>query len=107
MGKNPAGKWPHYALENLEDSLYRLKELERKASRVQDAVVLGDAVTALRDLSDVRVLALEVVDNLVRSRIGKYKQQETPQGKASPAWNATTDEQAAQAIAQVMATRRQ
>jgi hypothetical protein len=101
MGR-PAEKWPTYALENLEDSLYRLKELERKASAVQDAIVLGDVPAALRDLSDVRVLALECVENLVRSRIGKYKQQE----KASQKWNRSTEEKAAQAVNQVMATRR-
>ena len=100
MGR-PAGKWPHYALENLEDSLYRLKQLERKASQVQDAIVLGDAASALRDLSDVRVLALECVENLVRSRIGKYQQQEI-----APKWTRPTEEQATQAISQVMATRR-
>lgn len=100
MGNNPAGKWPHYALENLEDSLYRLKELEQKASQAQDAIVLGDVPTALRALSDVRVEALKCVENLVRSRIGKYEQQER-----SPKWK-PTEEKAAQAIAQVVATRR-
>lgn len=99
--KRAAEKWPTYALENLEDSLYRLKELERKASSAQDAIVLGDAVAALRNLSDVRVLALECVENLVRSRIGKYKQQE-----ATPRWQAT-DATTAQAVEQVLATRRQ
>lgn len=103
MGR-PAEKWPTYALENLEDSLYRLKEIERKASKVQDAIVLGDTTAALRDLSDVRVLALECVENLVRSRIGKYKQQEKAQEQ--PRWNQSED-QAAQAITQVLATRRQ
>jgi hypothetical protein len=102
MGR-PAKKWPHFALENLEDSVYRLKELERKASAVQDAIVLGDAVSALRDLSDVRVLALECVDNLVRARIGKYRQQDE---QKEPQWT-RADDQAAQAITQVLATRRQ
>jgi hypothetical protein len=100
MGR-PAEKWPTYALENLEDSLFKLKQLEKKASVVQDAIVLGDDTVALRELSDVRVLALECVENLVRSRIGKYKQQE----KVSR-WNKPTTDQATQAVAQVMATRR-
>lgn len=100
MGR-PAEKWPTYALENLEDSLYKLKQLEQKAEQVQDAIVLGDDVMALRELSDVRVLALECVENLVRSRIGKYKQQE----KASQ-WNKPATDQTAQAVAQVVASRR-
>lgn len=100
MGR-PAEKWPHYALENLEDSVYRLKQLESLASQVQDAIVLGDAVKALRDLSDVRVLALECVDNLVRSRIGKYKQQE-----AASQWNRPGEEKATREVTQVIATRR-
>lgn len=100
MGR-PAEKWPTYALENLEDSLYRLKQLEKKAAAAQDAIVLGDDATALRDLSDVRVLALECVENLVRSRIGKYQQQE----RASR-WNKPTADQSAEAVAQAMATRR-
>lgn len=97
MGR-PAEKWPTYALENLEDSLHKLKQLERKASEVEDAIVLGEDVVAMRALSDVRVLALECVENLVRSRIGKYKQQERP-----AQWNNSSTDQAVQ---QVMATRR-
>jgi hypothetical protein len=99
MGR-PAGKWPHFALENLEDSLYRLKELEDKASKAQDAIIVGDSEGALRHLSDVRVEALKCVENLVRSRIGKYEQQER-----SPRWK-PTEERTAQAVNQVMATRR-
>jgi hypothetical protein len=94
-------KWPHYALENLEDSLYRLKELERKLSAAQDAIVLGSDAVALKDLSDARVLALECVDNLVRSRIGKYQQQEK-----TPRWTRPEDAQAMEAVAQVVAIRR-
>ncbi len=100
MGR-PAEKWPTYALENLEDSLYRLKQLERKANAIQDAILVGDDAAALKDLSDVRVLALECVENLVRSRIGKYQQQEK-----APRWNKPATDQTAQAVAQVMATRR-
>lgn len=101
MGR-PAGKWPAYALENLEDSLYRLKELERKASHIQDAIVLGNTAEALRDLSDVRVMALECVDNLVRARIGKYQQQEK-----SARWNrpAGTQDTATEAVTRAVAIR--
>jgi hypothetical protein len=102
MGR-PAKKWPHFALQQLENTVVRLKELERKTSKAQDAIVLGDATTAMRDLSDVRVMALECVAELVRSRIGKYEQE----GKASQSWTQTTDEQSVQAVEQVMATRRQ
>lgn len=100
MGR-PAEKWPTYALENLEDSLYRLKQLERKADAVQDAILLGDDAAALKGLSDVRVMALECVDNLVRARIGKYQQQER-----SPKWQRPAEDKAAEAVTQVMATRR-
>lgn len=102
MGR-PAGKWPTYALENLEASVDGLKELERKARQVQDAIVLGNTAEALRDLGDVRVMALKCVDNLVRARIGKYQQQE----KAAQ-WNkpAATEDKAAEAVMQVMAVRR-
>lgn len=108
MGR-PAEKWPTYALENLEDSLYKLKQLEEKAEQVQDAIVLGDDLLALRELSDVRVLALECVENLVRSRIGKYKQQEKATRSSQTersSWNKPTADQTAQAVAQVVATRR-
>jgi hypothetical protein len=100
MGR-PTEKWPHYALENLEDSLHRLKELERKLNAAQDAIVLGDDVLALKDLSDARVLALECVDNLVRSRIGKYQQQEK-----TPRWTRPAEEKAMETVAQVVAIRR-
>lgn len=100
MGR-PAEKWPTYALENLEDSLYKLKQLEQKASAVQEAIVLGDDAMALLGLSDVRVLALECVENLVRSRIGKYKQQEK-----APKWQKPAADQVTRAIEQVVAIRR-
>lgn len=97
----PAKGWPNYALENLEDSIYRLKQLEREASRVQDEILLGNNAAAIKGLSDVRVMALECIDNLVRARIGKYQQQEK-----APRWTRPTDEQAVEAVVQVMATRR-
>lgn len=100
MGR-PAEKWPTYALENLEDSLHKLKQLERMAAAVEDAIVLGEDLAALRGLSDVRVLALECVENLVRSRIGKYQQQQR-----KPKWSNSATDQATQEVVQVMATRR-
>jgi hypothetical protein len=100
MGR-PAEKWPTYALENLEDSVYRLKELERKLNAAQDAVLSGNDAVALKDLSDARVLALECVDNLVRSRIGKYQQQEK-----TPRWTRPAEEKAMETVAQVVAIRR-
>lgn len=98
----PAEKWPTYAMENLEDSLYRLKQLERRADAAQDAILAGNDAVALKALSDARVLALECVDNLVRSRIGKYQQQE----KGAPRWKRPMEEEAAHSVTQVMATRR-
>lgn len=81
-----------------------LKELERKTKAIQDAIVLGDTVTAMRDLSDVRVKALECVDHLVRARIGKYQQREKATAWNRPAVN--EDKTAAQAVTQVMTLRR-
>lgn len=100
MGRD-GQKWPTYALENLEDSLYRLKQLERKLNAAQDAVLGGDDAVALKDMSDARVLALECVDNLVRSRAGKYQQQEK-----APRWTRPAEEKAMEAVAKVAAIRR-
>lgn len=100
MGQRPR-KWPTYALAELEKTLVTLKQLEKKASTVEDAIVLGNDLVALRELSDVRVLALECVANLVSSRIGKYEQE----GEARQ-WNKPTADQTAQAVAQVVASRR-
>lgn len=98
MGK-PVERWPTYAKENAEDSIYRLKQLEKLAAQIQDAIVLGDAPVALRDLSEVRVLALQCVDNLVRAQLGKYQQQER-----QPQWS--RPEATQEAVAKVVATRR-
>jgi predicted RNase H-like nuclease len=84
MGR-PAEKWPTYALENLEDSLHKLKQADAALVKAQDALLAGDDLAVLRALSDARVLGLETVDNLVRSRIGKYKQQERPAQWKRPA----------------------
>lgn len=102
MGR-PLGKWPTYALENLEATVDGLKELERKAKAIQDAIVLGNSAEALRDLSDVRVMALECVDHLVRARIGKYQQREQASQWSKPA---AVEDKAAAAVTQVMAIRR-
>jgi hypothetical protein len=96
MGR-PAGKWPHYALENLEDSVYRLKKIERVLAQAMEAI--EDAAT-LRALSDARVQTLECVDTLMRSRTGNYKQQE-----AAPQWQ-PVDDKTAEAVARVVAIRR-
>jgi hypothetical protein len=87
MGR-PAEKWPTYALENLEDSLFKLKQADAALVKAQDALLAGDDLAVLRALSDARVLGLETVDNLVRSRIGKYKQQE----RATAQWNRPAEE---------------
>lgn len=97
MGK-PVGKWPTYALENLEDSKYRLKQLLKLAEQIQNAIVTGDDLTALRDLSDVRALAFESLDNLVRAETGNYQQQEK-----APKWKRP---EATEIVAKVVATRR-
>ncbi len=98
MGR-PAEKWPTYALENLEATVDRLKELERAARAAQDALVAGNALSASSQMADVRVMALECVDHLVRARIGKYTQQEKAQRWQRP-------EQTAAAVTQVIASRR-
>lgn len=102
MGR-PHGKWPTYALGSLERTVDELKELERAARAIQDSIVSGDSAAALRDLSDVRVMALQCVDNLVQARIGKYQQQ----GQAAQ-WSkpVATEDKVTQTVAQVMATRR-
>lgn len=99
MGR-PAEKWPTYALENLEAAVDRLKELEKKAKGAQDALVAGKALEASSQMGDVRVMALECVDDLVRARIGKYKQQEK-----APQWN-RPEVKAAEAVTQVVTARR-
>lgn len=99
MGR-PAEKWPTYALENLESAVDRLKKLEAAAKSAQDALLAGHALEASNRMGDVRVMALECVDDLVRARIGKYTQQEK-----APRWK-RPEEQAATAVTQVMATRR-
>lgn len=101
MGTHQPKKWPTYALETLENTVDRLKELEQKASLIEDAILSGNDLSAIRELSEVRVMALKMVAELVQSRIGKYDQK----GKAAPTWNLTTDEKTA--VAQVVATRRQ
>lgn len=99
MGR-PAKKWPTYALENLEDSVYRLKQLEVLASMAQEAIAVGDAAMAQKHLGNVRAEALKCVDNLMRSRTGNYQQQET-----APQWR-PVEEKTAEAVARVVAIRR-
>lgn len=100
MGRPPK-KWPTFALENLEDSLFKLKELEAKADAAEVAVVMGDNVVAMRELSEIRSLALKCLENLVRSRAGEYEQQQR-----EPKWSKPTNDQTAKAVQRVMATRR-
>lgn len=97
-------RWPSKALAEWEKTVDELKELERKARAIQDALVLGNTAEALRDLSDVRVMALECVSNLVRARIGKYEQQQ----KEAPRWNQpeTIEKKSTEAVVQVMTLRR-
>lgn len=102
MGR-PLKKWPTHALANLERSVDRLKEITAKAEAAEDAIVLGDSVLAMRQLSDVRATAIEIVKDLVLSRAGQYERQET-----APLWTQPIEEKATvKAVAQVVATRHQ
>lgn len=94
--------WPSKALGELERTVDGLKALERKTKAIQDSIVLGNMAEAMRDLSDVRVMALECVSNLVQARIGKYQQEQTSQ------WSkpVVSEDKAVAAVTQVMATRR-
>lgn len=98
MGR-PAERWPTKALDTLERTVDRLKGLEKAAKAAQDALVAGNALAASGQMGDVRVMALECVDDLVRARIGKYQQNEAQR------WQ-RPEQAAAVAVTQVVAARR-
>lgn len=76
MGR-PLKKWPTYALDSLERTLYELQEIERAARLVQLAIAEDDADNALILLSDVRVWSRRCVEHLVRARSGNYDKSES------------------------------
>ena len=72
MGR-PAERWPTYALENLEKTLYELKQLERVLDSAQDAILLGndaagDEVTAMHLLAEAKAANQEAVAFAERAR---------------------------------------
>lgn len=101
MGR-PDKPWPPKALGVLEASVDRLKEIEKALDEAEAALVIGDNLTAMKQLSDSRVKALKVVAGLVQSRLGKYEQENSPQ------WNppAAVEKQTAKEVAQVLTLRR-
>jgi hypothetical protein len=68
----PLKKWPTYALDSLERTLYELQEIERAARAVQLAIAEGNQAAALLLLSDVRVASRRCVEHLLRARSGNY-----------------------------------
>jgi hypothetical protein len=68
----PIKRWPNYALDSLEATLFELQEIERAARAVQLAIAEGDEAGALLLLSDVRVASRRCVEHLLRARSGNY-----------------------------------
>lgn len=90
MGR-PLKKWPTYALDSLERTLYELQEIERAARLVQLAIAEGDADSALILLSDVRVASRRCVEHLVRARTGEYDKSETTRDlETATSWHTAT-----------------
>lgn len=77
MGR-PLKRWPTYALEELEKTLFLLSGIEKLARGVQEAIAEDDARRALILLSDVRVRSQECVENLVRAKTGNYEREIGP-----------------------------
>lgn len=101
MGR-PTKPWPPKALRVLETSVDRLKEIEASLNEAEAALLAGDSLSAMKQLSDSRVKALKVVAELVQSRIGKYEQENSPQCPSPTA----VEKKTAKEVVQVLSLRR-
>lgn len=101
MGR-PDKPWPPKALRVLETSVDSLKEVEKALDEAEAALLAGDNLAAMKQLSDSRVKTLKVVAGLVQSRIGKYEQENSP--PCNPP--AAVEKKSATEVAQVLSLRR-
>lgn len=70
----PIKKWPDYALNSLEGTLFHLKTIQRLSREAQKAAEGGDPLQAVILNGDIRDEALNAVHLLVQARTGEYEQ---------------------------------
>lgn len=68
----PIKKWPTYALDSLEGTLFHLKTIGEISRQVQVAAKDGDALAITILAGDIRERSQEAVHLLVQARIGDY-----------------------------------
>jgi hypothetical protein len=66
-------KWPDYALNSLEGTLYRLQEIDGLARQIQESAAKGDSSQVLILSSDIRTQVIDGKSLLYQARTGNYE----------------------------------
>jgi hypothetical protein len=69
----PIKRWPNYALESLEGTLFELKSIAEISRQVQVAAKNGDAMEVAMLAGDIRERTQSAVHLLVQARTGEYE----------------------------------
>lgn len=68
----PLKKWPTYALDSLEGTLFHLKTISEISRQVLVAAKAGDTLEVAMLAGDIRERSQEAAHLLVQARIGDY-----------------------------------
>lgn len=70
---NKPKKWPSYALECLEGTVYNLKVIDDTARQVQEHLARGEQMQAFIYLNDIRNRIVDARSLLHQARSGEYE----------------------------------
>ena len=65
-------KWPTYALDKLEAVLYKAKQIDRMGHDAQEALDKSHYLKAALLTSDIRALAMDIIEDMRQARSGQY-----------------------------------
>lgn len=77
MARRPK-KWPTYALDSLEGTLFHLKGIIELTREAQVAAKEGDRMMAVILNGDIRERAQDAVHLLIQARVGNYECEHDP-----------------------------
>lgn len=70
--QRPKERWPEYALDVLEETVYMCKEGDSKLRSIQEAAIQKHYYTVIMLASDMRVMLIEIKSKLHQARSGHY-----------------------------------
>lgn len=74
----PIKRWPNYALDSLEGTLFHLRTIDGLARQIQEEIAEGDTSQVMILSSDIRNRSVDARSLLHQARSGEYEPATNP-----------------------------